>query len=71
MVIVLYLLIILSSVAQSSAAKLFNRRSSSSVIFNTVKSYTVLVLFCPDGRLRLNHVLALVCGMASVVLFKL
>ncbi len=45
MTIVIYLLIILASVTQSAATKLFNRNCSHSAVFNAIKSCTALVLF--------------------------
>ena len=45
MVIVLYFSIIFATVAQSAAAKLFNRRSTNATAFNLIKALTALALF--------------------------
>ena len=45
MVIILYFSIIFATVAQSAAAKLFNRRSTNAAAFNFIKSLTALALF--------------------------
>ncbi len=45
MVVCIYLLIVLASVAQSASTKLFNQKSAHSEVFNAIKSSTALVLF--------------------------
>lgn len=43
--LIIYLLIVAASVAQSAATKAFNRRSAHSAVFNAVKAGTALILF--------------------------
>lgn len=65
MVILVYFLIILASVTQSASTKIFNRRSSHSVVFNAIKAGSALCLFALSAAFGFSfHLPTLFFGLA-------